>query len=75
MKYNLYSLNETQIRDLCKDKLFDKKCTEIIIKKIIYDFSISAIANDLGLTTQAIYKRIAKIKVKLKIRKWTDSLE
>lgn len=37
MNYNLYSLNETQIRDLCRDKLFDKKCTEIIIKKIIYD--------------------------------------
>jgi hypothetical protein len=37
MGYNLYSLTENQLLDLCKEKLFDRKSTEIVIKKIIYD--------------------------------------
>lgn len=74
MGYNLYSLSENQLLDLCKEKLFDRKSTEIVIKKIIYDFSISAIANDLDMSTMGIYRRIAKIKKTLNIRKWTDSI-
>lgn len=74
MKYNLYSLNENQLKDFCSEKLLDKKSTEIVIKKIIYGFSISAIANDLNMTPQAIYRRISKVKAKFNIHKWTDSI-
>jgi len=43
---------------------------------IIWDEEpIKNIASELRISEQAVYSRIDKIKQKLKIKKWTDSLD
>jgi len=75
MEHNLYSLNEEELDQLCVKSLFDRKSTKIL-KMIIWDEEpIKNIACDLRISEQAVYSRIDKIKEKLKIAKWTDSLE
>lgn len=75
MPHNLYSLTEEELNNLCVQNLFDKKDTIILKSIIIDDMPIKEIAFNLGKGNGAIYKRINKIKEKLKIINWTDNLD
>jgi predicted DNA-binding protein YlxM (UPF0122 family) len=75
MGYNLYSLNEEELNQLCVKSLFDRKSTKILNMIIWDEEPIKNIASELRISEQAVYSRIDKIKQKLKIKKWTDSLD
>lgn len=74
MKHNLYSLTEDELNRLCVESLFDRKDTYILKAIILHEWTIETISYDLGLSSNAICKRIKKIKQKLNIVKWTDNL-
>lgn len=74
MKYNLYSLTEEELTNICVENLFDRKDTYILKAIILNEFTIEAIANDLNMSSNGICRRIKKIKQKLNIVNWTDSL-
>lgn len=71
---NLYALSKDELLSLCKDKLFDKKETKILLCIIYYDKPIKEIASILGVSEATVNKKIREIKNKLQINKWTDSI-
>lgn len=75
MKHNLYSLTRGELLSICIEKLFDRKDTLILLSIIDENKSIKEIATIVNLGSQAVYNRIALIKKRLHIEKWTDSLE
>lgn len=75
MEHNLYSLTEEELDQLCVKSLFDRKNTKILKMIIWNEETIKNIACDLRISEQAVYCRIDKIKQKLQIIKWTDSLD
>jgi DNA-directed RNA polymerase specialized sigma subunit len=74
MGYNLYSLSEEELRRLCVEGLFDRRDTKILVGIILEEKAIKVVAAELGISEQAVYRRISKMRRKLNIRKWTDSL-
>ena len=75
MPHNLYSLTKDELKAIAVQNLFDRKDGYILIAIIDEEKPIKQIASELNICEQAVYERIAKIKVKLRITKWTDDLE